>query len=149
MTIAIGSDHAGFVLKQAVAAELRKWGNLVEDVGAFDEQPSDYPDYAAAVGRAVASGKCPKGIVICGSGVGASIAANKIDGVRAAVAHDSYSGRQGVEHDDMNVLCLGSRVIGLEVALDVVRAFVGAKFQNEERFVRRLGKVKEIERRHR
>ena len=145
MKIVIGSDHAGFALKVAVGDLLRSMGQEVLDVGAFNENPSDYPDYAEAVGRAVVEGKGERGVLICGSGVGASVAANKVSGVRAAVCHDSYSAHQGVEHDDMNVLVLGSRVIGVALALDLVRAYLSAKFTNEERHVRRLGKVRALE----
>ncbi|HMI53840.1 MAG TPA: ribose 5-phosphate isomerase B [Candidatus Saccharimonadales bacterium] len=145
MKIVIGSDHAGFALKVAVGDLLRSMGQEVLDVGAFNENPSDYPDYAEAVGRAVVDGKAERGVLICGSGVGASVAANKVSGVRAAVCHDFYSAHQGVEHDDMNVLVLGSRVIGVALALDLVRAYLNGKFTNEERHGRRLGKVKALE----
>jgi ribose 5-phosphate isomerase B len=124
---------------------LRSLGQEVLDVGAFNENPSDYPDYADAVGRAVLDGKAERGVLICGSGVGASVAANKLEGIRASVCHDSYSAHQGVEHDDMNVLVLGSRIIGVKLAEDVVRAFLAARFTNEDRHVRRLNKVKAME----
>src|SRR5947209_16191117 len=145
MKIVIGSDHAGFALKNAMGDVLRGLGNAVLDVGAFNENPSDYPDFAEAVGRAVLDGRAERGVLICGSGVGASVAANKLVGIRAAVCHDTYSAHQGVEHDDMNVLVLGSRIIGVKLAEDLVKAFLGAKFTNEERHVRRLGKVKALE----
>jgi ribose 5-phosphate isomerase B len=145
MKVVIGSDHAGFQLKNAVGDLLRSMGNDVLDVGAFNENPSDYPDFAEAVGRAVLDGKAERGVLICGSGVGASVAANKLPGVRAGMCHDTYSAHQGVEHDDINVLVLGSRVIGVALAQDLVKAFMGAKFSNEERHVRRLGKVKALE----
>ena len=145
MRTVIGSDHAGFALKVQIGELLRALGHTVLDVGAFNENPSDYPDYAEAVGRAVLNGKGERGILICGSGVGASVAANKLPGIRAAACHDTYSAHQGVEHDDMNVLVLGSRIIGVKLAEDVVRAFLLAKFTNEERHVRRLGKVKALE----
>jgi ribose 5-phosphate isomerase B len=145
MKIVIGSDHAGFQLKVAIGDLLRALGQEVLDVGAFNENPSDYPDFAEAVGRAVLDGKAERGVLICGSGVGASVAANKLAGIRAAVCHDSYSAHQGVEHDDMNVLVLGSRIIGVKLAEDLVKAFLGARFTNEERHVRRLKKVKELE----
>jgi len=145
MKIVIGSDHAGFVLKVAMGDLLRSMGMEVLDVGAFNENPSDYPDYAEAVGRAVLDGKAERGVLICGSGVGASVAANKLPGIRAAVCHDSYSAHQGVEHDDMNVLVLGSRVVANKLSEDLVRAFIGAKFTHEERHVRRLGKIKALE----
>jgi ribose 5-phosphate isomerase B len=145
MKVVIGSDHAGFQLKNAMGDLLRSMGNDVLDVGAFNENPSDYPDFAEAVGRAVLDGKAERGVLVCGSGVGASVAANKLPGIRAGMCHDTYSAHQGVEHDDINVLVLGSRVIGVALAQDLVRAFLGAKFSNEERHVRRLGKVKALE----
>jgi ribose 5-phosphate isomerase B len=145
MKVVIGSDHAGFQLKNAMGDLLRSLGNDVLDVGAFNENPSDYPDFAEAVGRAVLDGKAERGVLICGSGVGASVAANKLPGIRAGMCHDTYSAHQGVEHDDINVLVLGSRVIGVALAQDLLRAFLGAKFSNEERHVRRLGKVKALE----
>ena len=139
MKIVIGSDHAGFELKNAIGDVLRGLGHAVLDIGAFNENPSDYPDFAEAVGRAVLDGRANRGVLICGSGVGASVAANKLVGIRAAVCHDTYSAHQGVEHDDMNVLCLGARVTGPALADELVRAFLSATFQrNQERFVRRL-----------
>jgi len=145
MKIVIGSDHAGFQLKVAMGDVLRTLGQEVLDVGAFNENPSDYPDFAEAVGRAVLDGKADRGVLICGSGVGASVAANKLLGIRAAVCHDTYSAHQGVEHDDMNVLVLGSRIVGVALAKDLVLAFLGAKFTQEERHVRRLAKVAVME----
>ena len=145
MKVVIGSDHAGFLLKNAMGDVVRSLGHGVLDIGAFNENPSDYPDYAEAVGRAVVEGRADRGILICGSGVGASIAANKMAGIRAGVCHDTYSGHQGVEHDNMNVLVMGSRVIGEKLADDVVRAFLAANFTNEERHVRRLAKVLALE----
>jgi ribose 5-phosphate isomerase B len=145
MKVVIGSDHAGFQLKNAMGDLLRSMGNDVLDVGAFNENPSDYPDFAEAVDRAVLDGKAERGVLICGSGVGASVAANKLPGIRAGMCHDTYSAHQGVEHDNINVLVLGSRVVGVALAQDLVRAFMGAKFSNEERHVRRLGKVKGLE----
>jgi ribose 5-phosphate isomerase B len=145
MKIVIGADHAGFQLKNAVGDLLRSLGHTVLDVGAFNENPSDYPDFAVLVGNAVLEGKGERGILICGSGVGVSVAANKIKGIRAAVCHDTYSAHQGVEHDDMNVLVLGSRVIGPKLAEDLVKAYLGANFTNEERHKRRLAKVAAIE----
>jgi ribose 5-phosphate isomerase B len=145
MKIVIGSDHAGFQLKVAMGDLLRFLGHEVLDVGASNENPSDYPDFAEAVGRAVLDHKAERGVLICGSGVGASVAANKLPGIRAGMCHDTYSAHQGVEHDDINVLVLGSRVIGVKLAEDLVKAFLGAKFTNEERHVRRLGKVKALE----
>jgi ribose 5-phosphate isomerase B len=148
MKLVIGSDHAGFALKVSIGDLLRSLGHEVLDVGAFNENPSDYPDFAEAVGRAVVDKKAERGVLICGSGVGASVAANKIPGVRAGMCHDTYSAHQGVEHDDINVLVLGSRVVGIMLAQDLVKAFLGAKFTNEERHVRRLAKVKAIEARY-
>ena len=145
MKIVIGSDHAGFQLKNKMGDLLRAMGNEVLDVGAFNENPSDYPDFAEAVGRAVLDGRAERGVLICGSGVGASVAANKLPGIRAGMCHDTYSAHQGVEHDDINILVMGSRVIGVALAEDIVRSFLGAKFSNAERHVRRLGKVKAIE----
>ena len=145
MKIVIGSDHAGFQLKVAMGDVLRALGQEVLDVGAFNENPSDYPDFAEAVGRAVLDKKADRGVLICGSGVGASVAANKLMGIRAAVCHDTYSAHQGVEHDDMNVLVLGSRIIGVKLAEDLIKAYLGAKFTNEDRHVRRLNKIKAME----
>jgi ribose 5-phosphate isomerase B len=145
MKLVIGSDHAGFPLKNSMGDLIRSLGHSVLDVGAFNENPSDYPDYAEAVGRAVLDGRADRGVLICGSGIGASVAANKLIGIRAGICHDTYSGHQGVEHDNMNVLVMGSRVIGEKLAEDVVRAYVGANFTNEERHVRRLAKVHALE----
>jgi RpiB/LacA/LacB family sugar-phosphate isomerase len=145
MKIVIGSDHAGFQLKVAIGDLLRSMNQEVLDVGAFNENPSDYPDFAEAVGRAILERKAERGVLICGSGVGASVAANKLTGIRAAVCHDSYSAHQGVEHDDMNVLVLGSRIIGVKLAEDLVKAYLAAKFTNEDRHVRRLAKIKALE----
>jgi len=148
MRIAIGADHGGFPLNERVIEELRAAGHEIEDFGTHDgSQPDDYPDYAQAVGEAVRDGRTEIGIVICGSGVGAAVAANKLRGVRAALCGDTYSGRQSREHDDCNVLCLGARVVGSELAMEIVRAFVGARFTGEERHRRRLAKVLEIEKR--
>lgn len=144
----IGSDHAGFQLKNAVGDVLRSMGNEVVDVGAYNENPSDYPDFAEAVGRAVLDGKVERGVLICGSGVGASVAANKLPGIRAGMCHDTYSAHQGVEHDNINLLVLGSRVVGVGLAHDLVTAFLAAKFTNEERHVRRLGKIAALEARY-
>ena len=147
MKIVVGSDHAGFPLKMEMAEALRKDGHEVLDVGTHSTEPVDYPDSAAAVGRAVTEGKAEKGVLICGSGIGASVAANKIKGVRAAICHDVYSAHQGVEHDDMNVLVLGGRIIGPAVAGELVKAFVGAKYTAEERHARRLAKVNALDNR--
>jgi ribose 5-phosphate isomerase B len=145
MRVALGADHAGYLLKDAVAEKLRVAGHSVLDLGTSGPEAVDYPDFAAAVGEAVLSGQAERGVVICGSGVGASVAANKIRGIRASVCHDHYSAAQGVEHDDMNVLVLGSRVIGIEVAHDLVAAFLGARFSEEARHKRRLAKVAALE----
>jgi len=145
MRIAVACDHAGFPLKATVITELEKAGHEVVDLGGFDETPSDYPDAARAVGESIASGGSERGVLLCGSGVGASVAANKVPGVRGAMCHDTFSARQGVEDDDMNVLCLGARIIGPELAKEVVRAFQGARFSGLERHQRRLGKVLAME----
>jgi len=145
MKVVIGSDHAGFQLKNSMGDLVRSLGHAVLDVGAFNENPSDYPDFAEAVGRAVLDGRADRGVLICGSGIGASVAANKLVGIRAGICHDTYSGHQGVEHDNMNVLVMGSRIIGEKLAEDVVRAFLSANFTNEERHVRRLAKVHALE----
>ena len=145
MKVAIGSDHAGFALKTELAAGLAAAGHLVEDVGARDDRPSDYPDFARRVAEAVTSGACERGVLVCGSGVGASVAANKVPGIRAALCHDTFSARQGVEDDEMNVLCLGARVIGPALAQEVLRAFLAARFSGAERHVRRVGKIRAIE----
>ncbi len=145
MKVAIACDHAGFALKQELAVALQQDGHEVHDLGAYDTRPSDYPDYARAIGKAVVSGQAERGILVCGSGIGASVAANKIKGIRAGLAHDTYSAHQGVEHDNANVLCLGSRVIGTALALEIARAFLKATFSNEERHIRRLQKVLDIE----
>ena len=145
MRIVIGSDHAGFALKSKMGDAIRALGHEILDVGAFNENPSDYPDFAELVGRAVADGKSDRGVLVCGSGVGVSVAANKIPGIRAAVCHDTYSAHQGVEHDDMNVLVIGARVIGTALAHELVRSFMAANFTHEERHVRRLAKVAVIE----
>ncbi|MCS6816834.1 MAG: ribose 5-phosphate isomerase B [Blastocatellia bacterium] len=145
MRIVIGADHAGFELKRALAAYVRELGHEVEDLGTESADPVDYPDYAEAVALAVREGRAERGILICGSGVGASVAANKVPGIRAGLCHDTYSARQGVEHDDLNVLVLGARVIGLELAKELVRAFLEARFSNEERHRRRLEKLRRLE----
>ena len=146
MKLVIASDHAGFSLKEEVRAYLAKAGHDVVDLGAYNAEPSDYPDFAEKVGAALKRGDAPRGILICGSGVGVCVAANKIPGIRAGMCHDTYSAHQGVEHDDMNVCVLGARIIGSALAFEVVDKFVGAKFiVNEERFVRRFKKVLAIE----
>jgi len=148
MKIAIGSDHAGFELKKIVRALLLELGHVVVDLGTHDTTPVDYPDFAEAVGKAVLDQRAERGIVICGSGVGASVVANKIPGIRAGLCHDTYSAHQGVEHDHMNVLVLGERVIGPALAEELVRAFVGAQWSQEARHLRRLAKVHVIEERY-
>ena len=131
MRVGIGSDHAGFEMKETLASLLAEEGHAVSDFGTHSADPVDYPDYAAAVGRAVADGRVDRGIVVCGSGAGAAVAANKVKGIRAMTAHDTYTAHQGVEHDDVNVLCLGSRVIGIEVARELASAFLSAEFSRE------------------
>lgn len=146
MKLVIGSDHAGFLLKGEIRDYLAKAGHDVVDLGVHTTEPSDYPDAAEAVAEAIRASVAQRGILICGSGVGVCVAANKIPGIRAGICHDHYSAHQGVEHDDMNVLVLGSRIIGSAAAFDVVDAYIGAKFgSNEERFVRRYNKVLAIE----
>ncbi len=148
MKIAIGADHGGYPLNERVIEELRAAGHEIEDFGTHDgSQPDDYPDYAQAVGEAVRDGRAEVGLVICGSGVGACVAANKLRGVRAALCADTYSAHQSREHDDCNVLCLGARIVGSALALEIVHAFVNARFTHEERHQRRLDKVLAIERR--
>jgi len=146
MRIAIGADHAGYPLNERVIEELRNAGHELIDFGTHDGSvPDDYPDYAKKVGESIQSGSTEIGILICGSGVGAAVAANKLRGIRAALCGDTYSGHQSREHDDCNVLCVGARVTGVELALEIVRAFVNARFTGEERHKRRLAKVAELE----
>jgi ribose 5-phosphate isomerase B len=145
MRVAVGADHAGYELKQHLVAWLRAQGHDVDDLGTHSTAPVDYPDYAEAVGRAVLDARADRGLVVCGSGVGAAIAANKIPGVRAGLCHDTYSAAQGVLHDDVNVLVLGARVIGPALAESLVAAFLGARFTQAERHVRRLAKVRALE----
>jgi ribose 5-phosphate isomerase B len=145
MHIAIASDHAGYELKEHLAKVVAGAGHAVTDLGTHSIEPVDYPEYAAAVSRAVVTGRVERGIVVCGSGAGAAIAANKVRGIRAAVAHDTYTAHQCVEHDDTNVLSLGSRVIGEQLAEEVVRAFLEARFSGGERHVRRLAKIAALE----
>jgi len=146
MRIAIGADHAGFEMKEHIVEDMARAGHEVQDKGAHSTEPVDYPDYARSVAEAVLSGDAERGILVCGSGVGACVAANKLAGIRAGLCHDTYSARQGVEHDDMNVLCLGARVIGPELALELVRNFLAARFSGEERHRRRLAKIEALER---
>jgi RpiB/LacA/LacB family sugar-phosphate isomerase len=146
MIVAFASDHAGFRLKERLVPLVEAAGNKALDLGVFNETPADYPDQAEMLGRAVLEGKADRGILLCGSGVGASIAANKLTGVRAGLCHDSYSAHQGVEHDDMNVLVIGARVIGPALAFELIEAFLHAQFTGEERHVRRLAKIAALER---
>jgi ribose 5-phosphate isomerase B len=149
MRIAIAADHAGFALKEIVRRFAAELGHEVHDLGAFDEEPSDYPDFAELVGEQIMTGAADRGILICGSGVGVCVTVNKMPGIRAAVCHDTYSGHQGVEHDDMNVLVMGSRIIGPALAREITQAYLGASLDtSQERFIRRLNKVKVIERRY-
>lgn len=148
MNIGLASDHAGYELKRSLIALIRKQGHRVIDHGTSSRRPVDYPDYADKLGRWTIAKRSRKGIMICGSGVGASVAANKIPGVRAGLCHDTYSAHQGVEHDDMNVLVLGARVVGLEMAKELTRTFLGARFSGEARHKRRLKKVEELEKRN-
>ncbi len=145
MRIAIGSDHAGFELKQEVIKVLTALGHSPADFGAYDTQPSDYPDFVKKVAEAVATKQCDLGIFICGTGVGPSIAANKIKGIRAAICHDTFSAHQSREHNDANVLCLGSRVIGSGLATDIVKTWLSTPFSGEERHARRIAKVMALE----
>lgn len=145
MRIALAADHAGYEMKNALAEKLKARHEIL-DLGTFDPAaPDDYPDYARAIGKSILSGQAERGILICGSGVGASVAANKMKGIRAGLCHDVYSAHQGVEHDDMNILVLGSRIIGPALAAELANAFLNAKFTGEERHVRRLNKVKLME----
>ena len=147
MKIVVGSDHAGFTLKQEIVERVSHLGHDVRDLGAYNSEPSDYPDFAAFVGKAIMAGAAERGILICGSGVGVCVTANKMPGIRAAICHDTYSAHQGVEHDDMNVLVMGSRIVGSALAFDLTIAYLNARFQpSEERFLRRLNKLKQIER---
>ena len=145
MIIAIGGDHAGFHLKESIKKWINDAGHEFIDLGTCDTQAVDYPDFAAAVGHAVIEGRAERGIVVCGSGAGAAIAANKIHGVRAALAHETYTAHQAVEHDDVNVITLGERVIGVALAQEIVETFLKAQFTGEERHLRRLGKIAKLE----
>ncbi len=146
MKVVIGGDHAGFALKQELAIQLRDSAHAIIDVGAHEYTAGDdYPDFAKSLGEAIQNGNAERGILICGSGIGACVAVNKLQGIRAALIADTYSAHQGVEHDDMNVMCLGARVTGSALASELVSAFLGATFQQEERFVRRLNKVLALE----
>lgn len=150
MKVAVASDHAGFPLKREIIDMIHAAGHQPIDLGTTGPQPAvDYPDFAEKAGRAVQQGEAERAVVVCGSGVGACIAANKMQGIYAGLCHDTYSAHQGVEHDDMNVLCIGARIIGPELAREIVRAFLSAQFSGEERHVRRLNKTKAIEARNR
>jgi ribose 5-phosphate isomerase B len=147
MKVAVAFDHRGVKLRERVLAEVVRLRHEIVDLGTeSDAERIDYPDKAREIGESIRDGDAERGVLVCGSGVGASIAACKLPGVRAAICHDTYSARQGVEHDDMNVLCLGSEVVGAELAAELIRAFLGATFDGGERYVRRLEKVKEMER---
>lgn len=150
MRVAVGGDHAGFEMKNLIAEHVKSLGHTVVDAGAYEyDALDDFPDFAEAVAVRVADGRAERGLIVCGSGVGASVAANKVRGIRAGLCHDTYSTRQGVEHDDMNVVCIGARIIGDELAKEVVTAFLSAGFiDEEEKYVRRLNKVLDIERRN-
>ena len=146
MTVSLAADHGGFALKEEILSWLKEQGYEVLDIGAHDYNATDdYPDFAQMVGKTITTNIAQRGIIICGSGVGVSVAANKLPGIRAAICHDSYSARQGVEHDDMNVLCLGARVIGPELAKELIDAFLKARFSGDERHCRRLKKVLSLE----
>lgn len=145
MIIALGVDHGGFPLKKPVIDAIESSKHTVLDLGTFDETPVDYPDYAKAVSEAVISGRAQRGILICGSGVGACVAANKMNNIRAGICHDIYSAHQGVEHDDMNVLCLGARIIAPALAKELVMSYLAAHFSNDERHSRRLQKIAVLE----
>ena len=146
LRIALGGDHAGYTLKQQVAEHYAGKFRELADCGTHDEQSCDYPDFAISVSRLIVNGEVDRGIIICGSGVGVCVAANKIPGIRAAICHDTYSAAQGVEHDDMNVLCIGGRIVGSELAFGIIDAFVAARYTPQDRHRRRLDKVFEIER---
>lgn len=148
MRIVLGSDHAGFEMKQNIIAHVQAMGHEVIDVGTSSTSPVDYPDYAEALGMAIVNKRAERGILICGSGIGAVVAANKIPGIRAGLCHDCYSAHQGVEHDDINVLVLGARVIAAELAHDLVWLFLNAQFTGEERHLQRLAKLKNLEQKY-
>ena len=149
MRIAVAADHAGFEMKDEIAERLTGAGHDVIDLGTSGPEPVDYPDFAAAVGREVLSGRAERGIVFCGSGAGASIAANKLAGIRCAQATDTYTAHQSVEHDDVNVIAMAARVVGSSLAWEIVAAFIGAEFEPKERYVRRIAKITDLERQRR
>jgi len=145
MHVAIGADHGGFLLKGVLLEHIKTLGHAVRDLGTYSSEAVDYPDYARAVANSIIDGRAERGILICGSGVGACVAANKFPEIRAGICHDTFSAHQGVEDDNMNVLCLGARIVGTELAKDIVTTYLKAKFSGAERHVRRLQKVAEIE----
>jgi ribose 5-phosphate isomerase B len=145
MKVAIASDHAGYTYKKLLLEDIRELGHEVTDLGTFSEKPTDYPDHAEDIAHAIMDGEAKRGIIICGSGVGVCVVANKFKGIRAGVCHDSYSAHQSVEHDDMNVLCIGQRIVGIELAKELVRIFLKAKFSREPRHQKRLDKLDAIE----
>jgi ribose 5-phosphate isomerase B len=145
MQVAVACDHAGFPLKKVILETVRAAGHEPLDLGTNSSKEVDFPDFTEKLGRAIQRGEAERGIMICGSGVGACVAANKMRGIYACLCHDTYSAHQGVEHDDMNVLCLGARIIGAELAKELVTAFLAARFSGEERFVRRVGKLRKFE----
>ena len=145
MRVAVASDHGGFPLKEPILKAIQCLGYEAIDLGAFNEEKTDYPDYAQKAGEAILSGKADRAVVICGSGVGACIAANKMKGIYACLCHDTYSAHQGVEHDNMNVLCLGARIVGVELAAEIVKNFLSAKFLNTGNYLRRFEKIQKIE----
>ena len=147
MRLVVGGDHAGYELKGAVVAALREWGHAVEDVGAHDAEPVDFPDVTWEVCAAVRAGRAERGVLVCGTGVGACMAANKVPGIRAALAHDAHSAHQCVEHDDANVLCLGAQIVGDQLAYDLIRTYLAAEFSTDPYFRGRLVKLEELERR--
>ncbi len=146
MRIAVASDHAGFTIKDDVINIIQAAGHEVLDLGTYSQEPVDYPDFAVKMGKTIIDNQADRGVLICGSGVGACIAANKIKGIYAGICHDTYSAHQGVEHDNMNVLCLGSRIVGIELVKEILKAYLAARFDTEERFVRRFEKIQAIER---
>ena len=146
MRLAVGADHAGFAMKGPIIDALREWGHSVNDLGTHSPEPVDFPDIARAVCAEVQAGRAERAILVCGTGVGACIAANKLPGIRAALCHDVYSAHQSVEHDDVNVLCLGAQIVGQWLALDLLRAFLDARFRDEEHFRRRVEKLAEMDR---
>lgn len=145
MRVAIACDHAGFPIKDEIINLLENLGQEVADLGTFDQEPVDYPDYAEKAAKAILSGQADRAILLCGSGVGVCVAANKIKGIYAGTCHDTYSAHQGVEHDNMNTLCLGARIVGVELAKEIVKSFISASFSNEKRHVRRVNKIHELE----